>query len=116
MDELYITSSNQNKSLNDFRTSLVISDNVTLRLVNNEYKKTNPSCYIIPRDIILEHCNDNFIIHNYIDSLDSNAKYYPINKFIEVTKPLQDQLKNWKTILSFQGKLMKTTKGKILFH
>lgn len=94
MDEVYITSSNQNKNSNDFRTSLIISDNVTIRLVNKEYKKTNPSCYIIPRNIILEHINDNFIIHNYVDGLDSKAKYYPTSKFIEVTKSLQDQLNN----------------------
>ncbi|MBR1944016.1 MAG: hypothetical protein IJ848_00900 [Alphaproteobacteria bacterium] len=95
-NELSIKSQNisEDTNLNNFKTSLTISENMTLRLVNKQYKEENPLCYFIPKTIILEHTDNDFIIENYNNNLDSKATYSPINQFIEVTKSLQDQLNN----------------------
>ena len=99
-DEVFVTTKDDSTSTNCSEskipdTTMIISDNITLRLLNKEYAENNPVSHFIPREITLGHIDGDFTIMNYNNLLDSRAKYYPTQKFIEVTRSLEKQLKNY---------------------
>ena len=99
-DEVFATIGDNSTSTNCSEskipeTTMIISDNFTLRLLNKEYAENNPISHFVPREITLGHIDGDFTIMNYNNLLDSRAKYYPTQKFIEVTRSLEKQLKNY---------------------
>ena len=96
VDEIFFTHKTDNNGSMNHKTSLIVSDNSTIRLVNKEYAKRNPNIEYYDSQVIqISHVDSNFSLRKYNEGLDSKIKYYPMEKFLEPGHDLSTQLQKY---------------------
>lgn len=96
VDEIFFTNAPDDTNSKKPKTSLVVSDNSTVRLINEQYANEHPESIFGTRDVFITNIDGNCRIQNYDDQLDSVLRYSPVEKFLKATNNLEQQLQFFK--------------------